>query len=256
MTMVAVRKAIGVLALLALGVFQKPDRAPTRAEWGALFWVTITDVSLPLVLTTWGQLYIDSGVASILLSTVPIFTVIVAHFYLREERANLWQWAGILAGFAGVFVLLSRDLGIYPEGSLFGYLSHLIGSASYAVASIITRRRLAQTPLFYQSFVTVLLGDMMIWPLALAIESPITLPVSALGWTALFWQALIASALATMAYYYLVHSIGPTRTSLVAYMFPLVAVTLGVIFLNEPLDAKLIGGAALVLGSVLVVNRT
>lgn len=254
--MVAVRMAIGALALLALGIFQKPDRTPSRAEWGALVWVTITDVSLPLVLTTWGQLYIDSGVASVLLSTVPIFTIIVAHFYLREERATAWQWTGILAGFVGVYVLLSRDLGANPEGSLFGYAAHLIGSASYAVASIITRSRLAQTPLFYQSFITVVLGDIMIWPLALAIESPITLPVSALGWTALFWQALIATTLATMAYYYLVHSIGPTRTSLVTYMFPVVAVTLGVIFLNEPLDARLLAGAALVLGSVVVVNRT
>lgn len=254
--MVAIRMLMGAAMLALVAYLRQPERLPNRREWWVLFWVALTDFSLPLVLTTWGQLFIDSGVASILLSTVPLFTVLIAYFYLREERGGLVQWLGVLAGFGGVFVLLSRDLIANPQGSLLGYGSHLLGAALYGVATVIIRRQLADTPLIYQSLIAIILGDLMIWPLALALESPIQLPSSSLVWVAVLWQGLIASALATLVYYYLVHSIGPTRTSMVAYTLPVVGVTMGVLFLNEPFDLHLVLGTALVLGSIVVVNRT
>ncbi|MCL5428724.1 MAG: DMT family transporter, partial [Chloroflexi bacterium] len=70
-----------------------------------------------------------------------------------------------------------------------------------------------------------------------------------------FWLGLIGSCIAYLLYYYLLHSVGPTRISMVTYMFPVVGVALGVLLLNERLDFSLIAGAVLVLASLLIVNR-
>lgn len=254
-TMVAVRMLIGAATMALVAYFRRPERWPNRREWWALFWVALADFSLPLALTTWGQLYIDSGVAALLISTVPLFTVVVVYVFLRDERGNPTQWLGVLIGFLGVFVLLSRDLALDAAGSLFGFVSHLLAAALYAVSTVILRSQLSKAPLVYQTLFAIVLGDLMIWPLALALESPITLPSSGLIWVAVIWQGLIASALATLVYYYLVHSVGPTRASMVAYLLPVVAVAMGVLLLNEAFDLQLVLGSALVLGSIAVVNR-
>ena len=73
---------------------------------------------------------------------------------------------------------------------------------------------------------------------------------------AIAWLGLVGSCLAYLLYFYLLHSVGPTRTTLVTYVFPLVGVGLGVIFLQERLDWNLFLGGALVVGSIAVVNRT
>jgi len=80
------------------------------------------------------------------------------------------------------------------------------------------------------------------------------LPRLPLTWLALVWLGVLGVALAYLLYFYLLHSIGPTRTTLVTYVFPLVGVALGVIFLNEVLDWRLVAGTVLVIGSIIWSN--
>ena len=86
-------------------------------------------------------------------------------------------------------------------------------------------------------------------------ESPLRFPTLPITWVALLWLGLIGSCTAYLLYYYLLHSVGPTRMAMVAYSFPVVGVFLGVLFLNEALDIYVISGAALIVGSLYIVNR-
>ncbi len=95
----------------------------------------------------------------------------------------------------------------------------------------------------------------MLWAIAPVVESPLQFPVLPLTWVAIVWLGLIGSCLAYLLYFYLLHSVGPTRSSMVTYTFPLVGVTLGVGFLNERLDFSLILGAVLIIASLYIVNR-
>jgi drug/metabolite transporter (DMT)-like permease len=93
------------------------------------------------------------------------------------------------------------------------------------------------------------------WGATSLVEAPINLPQRPLTWLAVLWLGVMGVGVAYLLYFHLLHSVGPTRTLLVTYVFPLVGVLLGVIFLKESLDWNLGLGAGLVVGSIAMVNR-
>jgi drug/metabolite transporter (DMT)-like permease len=253
-TLVALRLFIGAACLAVTMLFTKERMPRGWSEWWPLLAVGLTNVAIPLVVTSWGQIFIDSGVAAILLSTVPLFTVLLAQFMLNDDKITMSRGAGLVAGFAGVVLILLRDVG--SSGSTaWGYASQLIGSALYSFSAVLARRTMRNTSVMVQSFVPIAFADALIWLAVPFVESPINLPQTRSAIVAILFLGLICSYLTYVMYYYLLHSIGPTRMSMVTYTFPLVGVILGVAFLNEAIDLSLVLGAGLVLGSVFVVNR-
>lgn len=253
-TLVALRLLLGALGLAVFVLLRKPAWPSKREQWRILLLVGLTNVAIPFLITTWGQDFIDSGVAAILLSSVPLFTVILAQFMLEDDKFTLMRGLGLLVGFAGVVILLQRDIN-NGQGTLIGYAAQLIGSAFYAFSGVLARRHLQGVSLIFQSLIPIAFADALIWTALPLVESPIHLPESSLVWWGIIWLGIICSCFAYLFYYYLLHSIGPTRTSMVTYTFPVVGVALGVLFLGETLDLFLVSGAALILGSLYVVNR-
>jgi drug/metabolite transporter (DMT)-like permease len=86
------------------------------------------------------------------------------------------------------------------------------------------------------------------------VESPIEIPQLGITWIALLFLGILGSGIAFIMVYYLIHEIGPTRTSMVTYLFPLGGVLLGVVFLNEELSWQLLAGAVLIVLSLVVAN--
>lgn len=253
-TLVALRLLLGAVGLAIFAYFTKPPRPSGAATWRMLLFIGLTNVAIPFVVTTWGQIFIDSAVASILLSSVPLFTIIVAQFMLDDDKFTGMRGLALLAGFAGVVILLQRDIGS-GESTWWGYAAQLFGSFFYAFSGVLARKHLQAVPLVYQSLVPILFADMLIWLTVPFVESPIQLPATSLVWSAIMWLGFICSCFAYLFYYYLLHSIGPTRTSMVTYVFPVVGVALGVLFLGEGLDLALVAGDILILGSLYIVNR-
>lgn len=253
-TLVAWRMLVGAV-LLGAHAWLTRARMPRRwAEWWPLLVMGLLNVAIPLVITTSGQQYIDTGVASIVLSTMPLFTVILAYFVLREERLNFWQSLGLLAGFAGVVLLLLRDVG-GGQSTLWGYSSHLIAALLYAASAVFARKALHDHSVIVQALVPTAFSGALVWAAVPFVESPVQAPTQLMPLLGILYLGVASSYLAYMLYYYLIRSIGPARASMTTYTFPLVGIVLGVLFLNEALDAYLLLGAALVLGSVFIVNR-
>jgi drug/metabolite transporter (DMT)-like permease len=92
------------------------------------------------------------------------------------------------------------------------------------------------------------------WLATFLFESPVEMPQLGIAWMGLLWLGVLRSGLAFAMAFYLIHEIGPTRTTMVTYLFPLGGVTLGVLFLNEELTWQLITGAILIVLSLLVAN--
>jgi drug/metabolite transporter (DMT)-like permease len=255
-TLVALRLLFGILGLLAVVDFTRPQWPGSRRLWLVLVVLGLTNTAVPFVLISWGELYIDSAVAAILNSTVPLFTMVIAHLFLSDDRLTLPRLVGLLAGFAGVIVILSRDLDFNGgfEGSVLGQVAVLIAALFYAGSGVYARRNTHGLSPIVQALVPLLVADSAIWLAVPLTESPFTLPQLSLTWLAVVWLGLVGSCFAYLLYYYLLHSIGPTRTTLVTYVFPLVGVALGVLFLNELLDWQLFVGGSMVVGSIAVVN--
>ncbi len=252
--LVALRLLFGILALLVVAAYNRPQWPRRRRVWINLALLGLINNALPYALISWGEQYIDSGVAAVLNSTTPLFTMIVAHLFLTDDRMTRQRVLSLLLGFAGVVMLFSRDLFSGPRGSLLGQMAVLLASLSYAFASVFARRTTKELSLVIRALVPLLGADLLMWTLVPVFESPVTLPQLPLTWFSIVWLGVLGVAGAFLLYFYLLHSVGPTRTVLVTYIFPLVGVGLGVIFLNERLDWQLLAGTMLIIASVVMVN--
>ena len=272
-TLVAFRVLFGILGLLAVAAYSRPAWPKTRRLWLALALLGMTNTALPFVLISWGEIHIDSAVAAVLNSTVPLFTMVIAHLFLHDDRLTLTRLLGLSIGFCGIIILLLRDLQGSLRSSILGQAAVLVASLFYAGSTVFARRNArgvspSNRAALSRSFLpagsdlykletsgTPAMQSRMV-PLTTMTSAASTRPLPPGTWLAIAWLGLVGSCLAYLLYFYLLHSVGPTRTTLVTYVFPLVGVGLGVIFLQERLDWNLFLGGALVVGSIAVVNRT
>jgi drug/metabolite transporter (DMT)-like permease len=254
-TLVGWRLLFGTLGMVVVILVRRPPLPRTWQTWASLALLGIINTALPFVLISWGEKSIDSAVASVLNSTVPLFTLVLAHFALHDEPITARKAAGLLIGFGGIVVLMARDLeaGVLRAGAL-GQLAVLLAALSYASASVFARRTMREVPPLVQAFVPMAIADAIVWTVATQAGDPGRLPAIPLTWVALLWLGLLGSCVAYLLFYNLLHSVGATRTTMVTYVFPVVGVTLGVLFLNELADWHLLAGAALVVASLVVVN--
>jgi len=254
-TLVAWRLLIGVAGLALVVLFRRPTFPRGRRIYGLLALLGVTNTALPFLLISWGEQSIDSAVASILNGTVPLFAMVFAHFALQDDRMTRARVAGLILGFLGVIVLMSGDLvpGEVRTGGL-GQLAVLVASILYAFSTVFARKNLHGLSPVVQSFVPLVVADLFIWTGAVAIEAPVLAPTSGLTWFALVWLGLLGSCVAYLLLFTLLHRVGPTRTTMVTYVFPVVGLVLGIVFLQEPVTPSLLIGAAMVVAGILVVN--
>jgi drug/metabolite transporter (DMT)-like permease len=254
-TLVAWRVLLGALAAGAAAFYSRVTWPRDRRTWGVLGLLGLTSVSVPFFLISWGEVYIDSAVASILNATVPLFTIVIAHLFLSDDRISLSRVLGLLVGFAGVVILLSEDLLMASRLSIMGQAAVLLAAVFYAASSVYARRTTQHVPGLVRGAAPLFSATLVMWIAAPLAEAPFEIPQSALTWAAVLWLGVLGSGLALILWYYLLHEIGPTRSTMVTYIFPLGGVILGVLFLNERLSWQLVIGAVLIILSIAVVNR-
>lgn len=256
LTLVAWRLLFGVTGM-ALVVLVRRVRLPQRTTtWLKLALLGLVNSALPFVLISWGELSVDSAVASVLNSTVPLFTLIIAHVFLDDDRMTAARVGGLTLGFVGVLLLMSRDFNAASLAtSLLGQLAILAAAFFYAVGGVFARRSLRQVEPILQAAVPLVAADMLVWPLAISLESGPLLPQSGLTWLSLLWLGLLGSCMAYLIYFVLLHRVGPTRATTVTYLVALLGVILGVVFLGEQLEWRLGLGALIVVSGIALVNR-
>ncbi len=253
-TLVAFRALFGLLFGVVVILIQRVRLPRDFKSWFPLLLLGLTNVAIPFFLISWGEQYIDSAVASILDATVPLFTILIAHYLLRDDKITLPKVLGLLTGFVGVVVLMSRDLTHASTGSLLGQAAVILASVFYAVSSVYVRKTTEDTPGILRSAVPLISASGTMWLATFLFESPVEMPQLGLTWVALLWLGIFGSGVAFVMAYYLIHEIGPTRTTMVTYLFPLGGVVLGVVFLQEQLTWELLTGAALIVSSLAIAN--
>ena len=252
-TLVAFRVLFGLLFGIAVLFIQRVSWPRNFKTWFPLLLLGLTNVAIPFFLISWGEKSIDSAVAAILDATVPLFTILLAHFLLQDDKMTLPKVLGLLIGFAGVIVLMSKDIGA-STGSLLGQFAVIVASMFYAGSSVYVRKTTVDTPGILRSAGPLVSATAVMWLGSAMFESPLTIPQMGLTWVALLFLGIFGSGLAFVLAFYLIHEIGPTRTTMVTYLFPLGGVILGVTFLSEQLSWQLVTGAILIVSSLVVAN--
>lgn len=251
--LVTFRLAFGLLGLLVLLAMRGQQLPRDSRTLRACAVVGLYNTALPFVLITWGETHIPSGVASILNGTVPLFTLVIAHFALHDEPLTTSRVVGLVAGFGGVVVLVGRGLGS-GAGSLAGQGAVVAAAISYAGAATYTRRVLRGMSPLLQATTTMLFAIVMVGSATVALEWPLSLPARPMAWVAAAWLGLLGSCTAYLLYFSLLNAWGATRASLVTYVFPVVGLLLGIIILDEPVDWRLAAGTALIVAGIVIVN--
>jgi drug/metabolite transporter (DMT)-like permease len=251
---------VGLAAVILFGVMAAMgERVPRSGRvWAAFLAMGLLNNAIPFSLIVWGQTHIGSGLAAILNATTPIFTVIVAHIWTTDEKITPAKLIGIIAGLAGVTVMIGGDalqsLGI----NITAQLAVLGAALSYAMAGVFGRRfrSLGTSPLATATgqvtASTLLLAPLMLW-----VDQPWTLPMpSAQTIAALIALALLSTAFAYILYFRLLATAGATNLLLVTFLVPVSAVVLGIVVLNEQLLTKhLIGMALIGIGLAAISGR-
>jgi drug/metabolite transporter (DMT)-like permease len=253
-TVVAQRLTIGfgcMLVFMAAKGVRLPRTAP---ELLPLAVMGLLNAALPYLLITWGEEVVDSATAAVLNSLTPIFSLVIAGLLLRTETVTVLRVVGLVVGFAGAALLASREFELRGDpAGLIGAGAVALAALSYAVAASYARHSMKVTHRYVVSAGTMLFGAIFTWPLALLTDG-FQLPGQADTIFSVLWLGAMGAFVAYLLYFYLIGELGATLASMVTYVFPVVGVGLGVVFLDEILDARLLGGTALVLAGIGVVS--
>jgi drug/metabolite transporter (DMT)-like permease len=255
-SLVAFRMLFGALTAGAIAVYQKSQWPTDKKTLINFAIIGPTSLAIPIFLIAWGEQVIDSAVASVLNATVPLFTIVIAHFWLYDDKMTPQKVTGLLTGFAGILMLFSKDLIASQHTSVLGQLAVVLASLFYAGSAVYTRKVTAHVQGMSRNALPLITAAVFMWIVGPVTKKPFLTPSLPITWVAVLWLGVLGSGLAMLMFYYLLHEIGPTRASLVTYIFPVGGVFLGVIFLDEQLSWQLLAGTALIIASLFVVNRT
>jgi drug/metabolite transporter (DMT)-like permease len=247
--LVFVRFLLGALLLVPIALTRVQVR-PLLRRWGWIVAYTIIEMGVPWVLLSDAELRISSSLSGLLVSTVPLIGVVIGVLTRSGERHGWRRILGLCIGLVGVGVLVGFDV----SSSTFGAIGEVIIVAiCYATGPYIINRKLSDLPAL-----GVIAGSLLLAAVAYAPAALIQLPHA---WpsgeviAAVLALGIVCTAIAFLIFFALIAEVGPVRATVITYVNPAVAVTLGVLLLHEPLTAGIAVGFALILaGSVLAAR--
>ena len=224
----------------------RPTLVELRANARWLVVVGLVNVAIPFWLLSWGETRIDSGLASIIQASVPIFNAVVAFGFFRDVRVTGVRLAGVAVGFVGVALLV----GAQPHGRVIGALAVCGMAFCYAVGQLLAGRHLSavRPPV-------VALGTTAVAALAAVPAGVLEAPHHVPAWKTIGAVVMLAvplTAVAFLLFYAIISGVGAAFASLVTYLVPPVALTYGAIFLDERFGASAFGALVLIFAGVVL----
>jgi drug/metabolite transporter (DMT)-like permease len=250
---VFVRTTLAALVMVPLAA-RKGLLRPALRRWRAVLALACLEIIAPFLLISYGEQRVSSSLTGLLIATLPLIVALLALRLDHSERATGARLFGMLVGLCGVGLVLGFDLAGGP-GQLLGAALILAATLCYAGGTFVLKLGLADVPALGVAAAATTVGAAALAPAA-ALHLPATMPspnvllsLAALG--------LVCTAVAFVAYFALIAETGPGRATVITYINPAVAVTLGVTLLGEPLTATVAAGFLLIIaGSWLSTGGT
>ncbi len=252
-TLVATRVGVAALVLLALlrplGI-RLPPPGRLWLRYGLLAFV---GNAVPFFSISWGQQRVPSGVAGLLMAVMPLATLVLAHFFVAGERLDWRRSAGFGLGFAGVALLTGPDAAARLGGATSD-IAHqaaiLLGALCYAINTILARHMPTAHPVVAAACTMIMATGIML-PACLWLDAPWQLAPSSTSLLSAVWLGLVPTGVATVLYFRIVSSAGPTFLSLMNYLIPVVALGTGIALLGEPFQWSAAAALGLILAGLL-----
>ncbi|MGH6946439.1 MAG: DMT family transporter [Kiloniellales bacterium] len=251
MTLVALRLAIAavVMALVARAL---GARLPSDlATWRQFAVIAFVGNLIPFWLITWGEQEIDSGLAAILMATMPLATVLLAHFFTPDDRLTPTKLAGMLLGFSGILILVGWEALTGLGSQALAQLATAFAATCYAVSSVFVRASgLSRISPLATSTGVLLVSAALALPLAFLLENPLDLRPSGQSMLAIAALAILSTALAYQILFRLLARNGATFMALNNYLVPLFGVMWGALVLAERPEPRALGALLLIFAGI------
>lgn len=245
-TMMLIRVVVAGGALAAVVAYRGELGDLRRAPRGA-YLLGVVNSAIPFTLVAWGERHIDSGLAALANSSIPIFVALLAIPFRPDERSRGIRAVGIVVGIAGVAVLT----GASPTGGWWGVAGTgavVLASASYAVSSLYGQHLVARVSGPVLSTAALAGATVVLLPFGLAQAPSSTATAESVA--AVLALALLGTVSAQLLWFRLLRRYGSSRSSLVSYLLPATALVYGAVFLHERVTSAELAGFALVLAGV------
>jgi drug/metabolite transporter (DMT)-like permease len=246
-TLICFRLALGTLTLIPVVFLTLGARELVRSLRAAarpLLLVGLLNSALPIAVLAWAEKRVDSGLAAVIQASAPLFTALLALRFSRGEVVTGARLVGLLVGFGGVALLV----GVQPSGDVLSAAAITVTAFCYAVAALYSARALVHVQPLVTAVGALGSATLMLVPFAIA-QPPDAVP----GWKvtgSLLALGILGTGVAYVLYYALLAGAGASRSILVTYLVPAIALGYGAVLLGEPVTVVAIVGLALVLGGV------
>jgi len=252
-TLVFLRISIAALILVGVVYLRGQCLPASLKTWMGYIVLGLINNAVPFSLIVWGQTRIESGVASILNATTPIFTVLLAHFLTSDERLTVPKIMGVLVGFIGVYLMMMPELNNGFSWRGLGQLAVVGAAVCYGFAGIYGKR-FRHIPAVVNSTGMLLCSSIIMLPLAIIIDAPWSVRPSFEALSALLGLAVISTAAAYLLFFHLLAAAGATNVMLVTFLIPISALLLGVGVLGEVIRVFHYAGMGCIFLGLIVID--
>lgn len=244
------RLAIAAVILLPIAIARQ-QIPQLRGHWRWVIAFAIVEMTFTWWALTWAEERISSSLAGLFIATVPLTTAIIARRFGLDDRLTGTRLVGLGIGFLGVGALVGLDV---TGGDLLAIAALVVTVLGYSIGPIIVDRRLQGVPSLAVIAVALTINAVIYAPFAWVTRP--TEPVPASAWLAVALLGALCTAAAFIIFFALIAEVGPSRTTLITYVNPAVAVALGIVILDEPFTLGIaIGFPLVLLGSWLATRR-
>jgi len=241
-----------IVLMLTIGRASWPDKQTIINQIVTGFFMVTVGVSV----VGWGEMYISSGVAAIICSVMPVWTILINLVVSKEERPNWLIGLGLMIGLGGIVMIFAEHLTEFSNQDYrIGILMTFLANICWALGSVWAKKKNQTSDPFFNAGLQMLFGGLILIPISLAFDD-----YSRIQWNnevifTLVYMILIGSVAAYACYSYAIKKLPMTIVSLYAYINPIVAVILGWLILSEKLNLRIGIAILITIVGIYIVNR-
>lgn len=252
-TLIAARTLIAGLILVLVLRWRGLKLPSDMATWGKFLFQACLNSAIPFTLIAWAERSIDAGLAAILNAMTPIFAFLLTALIVRHEKATAQKLFGVVAGLAGVCLIIGMQALGGVGDQLWAQLAVVAATVCYAGAAIFGKNFRGLDPMVPAAG-SLVCGAVILVPLSLIVDRPWTLSPSTDSMVALLALSVFSTALAFSIYFRLIQTLGSVGATAQAYVRVPVGVAIGVIFLGETLTTTAGIGLVCVVAGVVAMT--
>lgn len=243
------RLAFAALVLWCLALIRKSEMPTGRRAWISTFMVALVGNAVPFFLISFGEIKVDAGLAAILMSTVPLTTVVLAHFFTQDEKLSTGKVIGVILGTIGVIVLVGPETLSGLGGEFLFQLAILVAAIGYAISSLVARN-LRDQPRIGSTAVILTFATLMLMPFTLIVDQPWTMNWDLEGALAIMYLGMFPTGIAMFLILQIIAVAGASFLVFNNYLVPAVGVLISFLILGEVPQPNALIALAIILGGI------